>query len=144
MEIINNIIQKPSILEVQDFEVINNIVLPKDYRDFLFTYNGGIPVPNGNINPSTIITYLLGMNNNDFSVSLYKHINLYKNRLPFSTFPIATDPFGNLFIMSVHPEGFGHIYFWAHEEENEIQDGYYTGNCYFVAYSFTNFLKNLH
>ena len=44
---------------------------------------------------------------------------------------------------SLHPEGFGHIYFWDHEGEPEYQDGQYTDNCSFVAYSFTEFLENL-
>jgi len=51
--------------------------------------------------------------------------------------------FGNLFIMSVHPEGYGQVYFWDHEGEPEIQDGTYTDNCSFVAYSFSEFINSL-
>jgi hypothetical protein len=143
MEIINTNSKKLSLEEISDFEKVNDIVLPSDYKNFMLEYNGGQPVPDNNIHPPTVVRYLLGMNNESFSISLYKHIDTYKNRLPLSTFPIATDPLGNLFIMSLHPEGHGHIYFWDHEQEPIVQDGHYTDNCSFVAYSFDEFLRNL-
>lgn len=130
-------------IELNDFEKENSIKLPKDYRDFLLEFNGGCPDPNRNENPSTVVTYILGVHNGEYYASLYKHIDMFKNRLPVSSFPIATDPFGNLFLMSLHPEGHGHIYFWDHEGEPEYQDGHYTDNCSFVAYSFTEFINNL-
>jgi len=73
--------------------------------------NGGKPSPNRNERPDSIVTYVLGMHNGSYFASLYKHMDIFKGRLPLSTFPIATDPFGNLFIMSLHPNGHGHIYF---------------------------------
>jgi hypothetical protein len=110
---------------------------------FLLAHNGGEPYPNNNANPSTPVTYILGMHNGEYYASLYKHISMFENRLPLSTFPIATDAFGNLFIMSVHPANFGQIFFGDHEGEPEYQDGHYTENCRFVAYSFPEFLENL-
>ncbi len=68
---------------------------------------------------------------------------MFKGRLPLSSFTIAADPFGNLFIMSLHSEIYGCIYFWDHEGQPEHQDGHYTDNCSFVAYSFSEFLQNL-
>lgn len=130
-------------IELNDFENGNNIKLPRDYRTFLLEFNGGSPKQNRNEHPDTIVTYILGMHNGDYYASLYKHIDMVKDRLPLSTFPFATDPFGNLFIMSLHPESHGHIYFWDHEGEPECQDGHYIENCSFVAHSFTEFLKNL-
>jgi hypothetical protein len=130
-------------IELDDFEKENNIMLPKDYRDFLLTCNGGKPHPDKNDNPSTVVTYVLGMHNGDYYASLYKHVDMFKKRLPLSTLPIATDPFGNLFIMSVHPENYGHIFFWDHEGEPDYQDGHYVENCTFVAYSFSEFINNL-
>jgi len=130
-------------LELEDFEKTNEIVLPSDYREFLLEFNGGVPNPNRNMQRDTRVSYIFGMHNGEYYASLYKHVDMFKNRLPLSTFPIASDFFGNLFIMSVHPEGLGHIYFWAHEEEPAVQDGNYTDNCYFVAYSFSEFLNEL-
>src|SRR5215204_5613252 len=100
---------KLSLEELTDFEKTNQIDLPDDYRKFLLTYNGGKPLKSTNQTPSTIIRYLLGMHNGDFYASLNKYIAMYAKRLPFSTFPIATDAFGNLFIMSVHPDNYGEI-----------------------------------
>lgn len=134
---------KLSVLELDDFEIENAIKLPNDYRDFLLEFNGGVPIPNKNETPSTVVSYILGMHNGDYYASLYKHIDMFKGRLPASTFSIATDPFGNLFIMSLHPQGYGHIYFWDHEGEPSYQDGDYIDNCSFVAYSFSEFLTNL-
>ncbi len=130
-------------IELRDFEMVNNIRLPNDYREFLLEFNGGTPSPNRNETPDTIVTYILGMHNGNYYASLYKHIDMFKSRLPVSTLPIATDAFGNLFIMSLHPEGCGHIYFWDHEGEPEHQDGHYVDNCSFVAYSFSDFIYNL-
>ncbi|MBV4360346.1 SMI1/KNR4 family protein [Pinibacter aurantiacus] len=129
--------------ELNDFEAKNSISLPKDYKVFLLEFNGGSPSPNRNQNPETVVTYVLGMHNGEYYTSLYKHIDMFKHRLPLSTFPIATDSFGNLFIMSLHSDGYGNIYFWDHEGEAVHQDGHYVDNCYFVAYSFTEFVENL-
>jgi hypothetical protein len=130
-------------VELNDFELANNIKLPKDYRDFLLQFNGGSPHPNKSQPPSTHVTYIFGMHNGDYHASLYKHVEMFERRLPFSTFPIASDSFGNLFIMSLHSDGYGHIYFWDHEGEPAHQDGLYVDNCYFVAYSFSEFINNL-
>ena len=129
--------------ELSDFEKANKIELPSDYKYFLLGSNGGVPAPNKNTSPETIVTYMLGMHNGDYYASLYKHISLFMSRLPFSTFPIATDPFGNLFIMSLHLESYGYVYFWEHEGEPEMQDGHYTDNCHFVAHSFSEFVNSL-
>ena len=134
---------KLSDIELSDFEKANETELPLDYKRFLLEHNGGEPNPNGNANPSTVVSYILGMHNGEYYASLYKHISVFEHRLPFTTFPIATDPFGNLFIMSLYHENLGYIYFWDHEGEPEHQDGTYTDNCSFVAYSFTEFLENL-
>jgi hypothetical protein len=129
--------------ELNEFENENNVTLPEDYRHFLLEFNGGEPVLSRNEDIGTVVNYFLGMPNGEHYASLYKHIDMFKERLPLSTFPIATDPFGNLFIMSLHPESHGHIYFWDHEREPEHQDGHYVENCSFVAYSFSEFIKKL-
>lgn len=130
-------------IELHDFQKENGMKLPEGYKRFLLESNGRVPRPNRNKKPSTVVAYILGMHNGSHYASLYKHIDMFRNRLPVSTFPIATDPFGNLFIMSVHPDSYGHIYFWDHEGEPEFQDGHYVDNCYFVSYSFDEFINNL-
>jgi hypothetical protein len=139
----SNCFGKLSETEVTDFENVNSIKLPLEYKQFLLDFNGGVPEPNRNLNPNTYVTCILGMHNGPYHASLYKHIDMFKERLPLSTFPIGTDPFGNLFIMTLHSESYGQIFFWAHEEEPKIQDGHFTDNCYFVANSFSEFVNNL-
>ena len=129
--------------ELSDFEFANDSKLPDSYREFLLENNGGIPARQSIKSPDTLVTYLLGMHNGDYYSSLYKHIDVFKNRLPFSCFPIATDPFGNLFIMTLHPESYGQIFFWDQEAEPKAQDGHNISNISFVAYSFEEFLKML-
>jgi hypothetical protein len=129
--------------ELNDFESINRKRLPQFYRNFLLTHNGGEPFKQHNIHPSTLVSYILGMHNGEYYASLYKHVESFKHRLPYDTVPIATDPFGNLFIMSLHPENYGQIFFWDHEKEPTVQDGHQTENISFVAYSFEEFLENL-
>jgi hypothetical protein len=51
---------KLSIAEFGDFEKANHISLPNDYRSFLLEFNGGIPTPNKNLTPETVVAYLLG------------------------------------------------------------------------------------
>ena len=139
----SNLFGKLPVAELMDFEKENGIKLPEDYKNFLLTHNGGVPFPNNNPNPSTPVAYIFGMHNGEYYASLYKHIDMFSKRLPFDTFPIASDPFGNLFIMSLNPEGLGNVYFWDHEGEPTNQDGHYTDNTSFVAISFTEFLDNL-
>ncbi len=130
--------------ELNDFELTNNMKLPNDYRQFLLANNGGKPTKQANKSPETIVTYILGMHNGDYYASLYRHIDMFAKRIPFSTFPIATDSFGNLFLLSVHSENYGQIFFWDHEGEPEIQDGHYVDNVSFVADSFAEFMNKLH
>jgi hypothetical protein len=129
--------------ELSAFESTNQMELPQDYKEFLLTFNGGQPIKNKTDTPETIVTYILGMHNGDFYASLYKHIDMLSTRLPFSSLPIATDPFGNLFIMSLHPENYGQIFFWDHEGEPEHQDGHYVDNVSYVAASFGDFISKL-
>ena len=129
--------------ELSDFETTNHITLPPTYRSFLLKFNGGEPVRKTVKDTSFELLYIFGMHNGDYYASLYKHIEMFAGRLPFSTFPIAADPFGNLFLMSVHPECYGYIYFWDHEGEPEIQDGHYIDNMQFVAYSFEELIARL-
>ena len=138
-----NTFGKLSVEELNDFEIVNQIKLPEDYRIFLLENNGGIPLLQINQDSDKVVTYIFGMHNGDYYASLYKHIDMFQKRLPFGTFPIASDPFGNLFIMSLSPENHGQIFFWDHEEEPAEQDGHYIENISFVSYSFTEFQQQL-
>jgi hypothetical protein len=114
--------------ELNDFEDTNQKTLPVAYRNFLLENNGGIPLNQNNQVPKTIVEYIFGMHNGDYYASLYKNIDIYKNRLP---------------LMSLNAENYGQIFFWDHEGESKKQDGHYTDNVSFVAYSFAEFIGDL-
>jgi hypothetical protein len=139
----NNGLGKLPVIELEDFEKVNNIKLPKDYRAFLLEFNGGKPMPNVNPDTTRMVSYILGMHNDKYDESIYRVIEAYAGRLPFDSFPIARDPFGNLYLMSFNNEQHGFIYFWYHECESPVPDGNYVKNCHFVACSFTQFLEGL-
>lgn len=135
---------KLTLEELTDFEKTNQISLPEGYKKFLLKNNGGKPFKNTLQTPSTVIDHILGMHNGDYYASLYKHIHKFADRLPLSTFPVGNDAFGNLLIMSVHPDNYGQIFFWEQEGESAFQDGHYIDNVTFVAYSFDDLIDNLH
>jgi hypothetical protein len=134
---------KLSLPELEDFEKVNNRKLPEDYRSFLLESNGGVPRPNLRQITGKIVSCFLGMHNGPDYSSLYRAIESYSGRLPYCSFPIASDPFGNLFIMSLEEDCYGYIYFWDHENESPVTDGHYVKNCHFEAYSFSDFINEL-
>lgn len=129
--------------ELEAFEEVNKIQLPQEYCIFLLQHNGGKPSKDLLPGVNTNIAYFLGMHNANYYSSLYWHIETFSKRLPLCSFPVARDYFGNLLIISVHPESYGHIYYWDHENEPEMQDGHNTQNCVFIAHNFTELLNSL-
>lgn len=121
-----------------------NCHFPKDYKEFLLEYNGGVPEKTliyfGD--DGGIIKFFLGFSDD----SIYGVFDIYCrfiDRIPSNTLPIARDPGGNLFLMSIRGDDYGKIYFWDHEEESyegEVPD---YSNMTFVANSFTDLINNL-
>lgn len=113
--------------------------LPKDYRDFLLTYNGGSPNPNVFfISPEQQESNLSIL----FGITSKKAYDLWTNALDAyedmdrTVLPIGEDPGGNQIYLSLHPDTYGHIFFCDHE----IQ----APNCLFpIAGSFTDLLRKL-
>ena len=130
--------------EISDFEHAGNILLPGDYKTYLLEVNGGEPSPNLISGSSIKIRVFLGMHNDDSFSSIYDAISTYNERIPFNTFPIAKDYFGNLLIMSVHLQSHGGIYFWNHEGEAKVRDGHFIGNISGVALSFSDLIEKFH
>ena len=121
---------------------------PEDYKKFLLEYNGGIPerdivsFTEKDEITENYIELILGICN-EYAYSLKRKNNMFHNRIPSNTIIIASDPGGNLFLMSIRGDDYGTIYFWDHEEEVcEGQEPDYS-NLIFVAKSFTDLLNNL-
>ena len=122
-----------------------NAKLPKSYRDFLQTTNGGKPVnskfrfkmKDGTEQDSTV-HYFFGLGSGRVGDLLAK-FELFKERIPLGHLPIASDPFGNLILIRL----FGQdppVFFWDHEIELNEATG---SNVSKIANSFSDFIANL-
>ncbi|MGL5784970.1 MAG: SMI1/KNR4 family protein, partial [Alphaproteobacteria bacterium] len=72
-------------------------------------------------------------------------MNMYLERIPLNTIPIANDQNGNLVLLSVKGSDRGKIYFWDHEMEADTDHGETPdySNLTLVADSFDEFIQNL-
>ncbi|GKT02366.1 SMI1/KNR4 family protein [Acidovorax sp. SUPP3434] len=116
--------------------------LPEDYRDFLLKNNGGIPIPNaikteGNIR---VVNSLLALNApSGFYDSIDNYLEIYKDRIPNNTLPIASAGSSDLILMKT--DGVGGIYYWDHnfESDGDGVENYYE-NMEMLASNFSEFL----
>jgi hypothetical protein len=127
-----------------EFKQRYNLSLPADYEAFLLEHNGGNPIPSANRNPETEVQWIFGIHQGEYWASLEKKMQTFHGRLPQNTLPIASDPGGNLFLISLRAETYGQIWFWDHENEAEEDAGEYFGNIIKTADSFTGFIDNLY
>lgn len=126
---------------IQDFERINGVQLPQQYREFLLKYNGGYPKPYyftiskeqgiGMVN----IFYGIG----EMYDNLDKKIDIFDDIFDAGFIPIADDSGGNQICLGLTEMHFGNVYFWIHDEDPEDMD-----NMYFLAKDFLGFLEKLH
>lgn len=129
---------------IADFEVKFSILLPTDYKDFLLEHNGGCPKPNTNRFPETDVQWIYGIHQYDYWANLIEHIDMFKERIPSDTIPIANDSGGNLFLLSLRNDSKGEVWFWNHEEEAEENGHEYLENITKVSDSFNSFIDNLY
>ena len=99
--------------DIMAMEKSYNIVLPKDYVDFLVTYNGGLtPDTDFRLNKiSSDIVGFYGIGNVDLSFDSIDVLQWVKNNF----FPIAEDSFGNYIVINLSSNYFGQIFFCDHE-----------------------------
>ena len=116
-------------------------VIPKDYRDFLTVLAGCSfnriilfksrnnaaeyihSEGSGYANPifkGSQIAYFYGSDKGSYSISWA--YSTYPERIPDFCLPIASDGFGNQFILSLQENSRGSIYFWDHENEWDAED----------------------
>jgi hypothetical protein len=123
--------------------------LPKTYREFLLSYNGGIPENNlvfdyvdDNNTLGSNLRYLFGITPED-NLNVLRYIETYENRIPKTMFPIATDDFGNLILIGVKNPYRGKVYFWDHEMEADEEEQPYYENIFLISSSFEEFIEGL-
>jgi len=152
----------PTEIELNKFETEVG-KLPDDYREFLLKINGGQPTGDTdlfcqlrwsgqawaeNLTESMLdVIYPLGKESPDLGLDLYacyEAFVLERSRIPKGTIPIATDPGGNQYLISLNERDHGHIYFWympseKNEDDNTAPD---YRNIADVATSFSEFLNS--
>ncbi|NBW36200.1 MAG: SMI1/KNR4 family protein [Cytophagia bacterium] len=128
---------------IEEFEQLNSIKLPSDYREFLIKNNGGRPTPNTLSIVETDVNYLFGIHDGPAWADLIRTIDTYEGRIPDWYMPIGVDSGGNLFIQSLYKENFGVIAFWDHERESKDDGREYFDNLTWLANSFKEFFNGL-
>lgn len=135
---------------LEGFESKWNIKFPKEYRNFLLEYNGGIPYPASFslIKKTTLIDSLISEIRNfmaistnwqnsklDYGSNMDWLYSVYRNRfdMPKHMLPIAIADLGVVCI-SINEKDYGKIYFWETESE-QFQ---------LISNSFKEFLESLY
>lgn len=104
------------------FERTTQLTIPREYREFLRCQNGGVPVKRNfrfgrKPYQDSILRHFLGVGvKGAFDVSYF--IDVYHGRIPERTFPIASDEFDNLILVSQQRGSTNHVLFWDHEKES--------------------------
>lgn len=131
---------------VTQFETLNSLILPSDYRTFLQETNGGHPTPNRCYVPGlqahVTVDVLFGISLRERSLNLDAWLTEFRDELAPGIVVIGGDPGPNLFVLGTTGEFVG-VYFWDHAHVFEVSsEG--DGNTYFIAATFTDFLDSLH
>ena len=129
---------------LNDFIKKYSLTLPDDYIQFLLEHNGGAPVPSTNKTPETFVQWIYGIQDEENWASLEWNMEIFDERIPSKTLPIASDPGGNQFLLSLRKDSYGQIWFWDHENECETNAKEYFDNIIKSADSFSNFINDLY
>jgi hypothetical protein len=113
---------------LNDLETSLGFRLPDDYRRFLMEFNGGAPEPSvctfetsdGPSNAS--VRFFLTIEPSVKSYSIERYLRVFASRIPAGLMPIASDSFGNLFLIDGGAKAYGSVYFWDHELEDADED----------------------
>lgn len=100
------------------FERDTGVCIPREYRDFLVCQNGGAPVKRNvtfgkKAYQDTVLRAFFGVSG---ASNLTIILDVYAGRIPPETFPIASDEFDNLILISQHGKA-NPVLFWDHEKE---------------------------
>jgi hypothetical protein len=133
---------KISLQDIKQFEHEYNVILPKQYVDFLLKYNGGYPQEsNFKISDNqgeSLVNKFYGIG--DMKSNLAKVFEVLEGEIPEDFISIANDPGGNEILLGVSGEYQDKIYLWIHDIEPEDE----MGNVFILADSFSEFFNNLY
>lgn len=135
--------------QIASLEKLLGCRLPKEYRAFLVTFNGGKPNPAYVQVPTDPTIANVGVGDffglfgttktfNSLAWAM-EHLGV---ALPKGHLPIAAD--SDAFTLSLRRKDFGCIYFWNHETDQVDDDGHYLeGAAHLLASSFDEFLTRI-
>lgn len=120
--------------------------LPRPYRDFLLSSNGGVPVPNtvdvpGYDQSPTDLQEFFGLGLASETSRIEWNIEMFSERLDPRLVPIACDSGGNLFCLSIRPADEGAVLYC--DLEAVYADYGKTPPTYLVAPDFSQFVTGL-
>jgi cell wall assembly regulator SMI1 len=127
--------------DIASFEAEIGNKLPADYKEFLLTYNGGMPskcrflISEEQGYTSAELFYGL---TDDKDYGLRRNYSLFRiyNDVHQTIIPIAEDAGGNRICIGLSGENNNKIYFWDHEQSKGK-------NLFFICQGFSEFLKKL-
>lgn len=120
---------------------------PKDFVEFLVTYNGGAPSVGKfcfkDSDGGSSVRYFHGIRKKADSDDLLRNIEVYKERVPSDFVPIASDYGGNKIMLAVSGPMYGQVFFWDHENEADEGQMPTMQNMTLVSKNFTLFVASL-
>lgn len=131
-----------SLENIKQFEHEYNVMLPKQYVDFLLKYNGGYPIESNfkisDDEGESLVNKFYGIG--DMKSNLAKVFEILEGEIPEGFISIADDPGGNEILLGVGGKYQEKVYFWIHDIEPEDE----MGNMFILADSFSEFFNNLY
>lgn len=135
------------------------LALPEQYREYLMNFDEVFFDNEIEFTPIEANPWTTSEGKQSFDEfygldDLYKHLDLYQDRMPNDLIPIGECPGGNLICLGVKGSILDKVYFWDHENEytarvmiEEVAPtkdiNLYWDNLYFVADTLIGFLHTL-
>jgi hypothetical protein len=122
-----------------------NVALPPEYRTFLCTFNGGVPVPDKFMVPdrgAVMLGVLFGVGTERKALDLeyeQEQATMW-DPLPPGHIAVGEDPGGSLLLLSTLGKDAGRVWFWDRVGFWVREDGQ---NTFPVAASFAEFVESL-
>jgi len=144
--------------EIENLQRVLQVQLPEQYRRFLLQYNGGVPDPALNClyripqefqsqfaeGFDLVVVHCFYFVKSPIEACALIGLNIdYRGRIPSDTIMIASDPFGDQFLLGVGKENTDRIYYWDHDSEgfDPPEDMYH--NVAQISPSFERFIDSL-
>jgi hypothetical protein len=114
--------------EIQDFERSLGSSLPRSYREFIKTTNGGVPSAQnnsylGDSRPWLTILHFFSFDKGYDEGTMPVQFEFYRERIDECFIPVAFDELGNVVCVGYKSPFRGVVAFWNHEFEGVVGGG---------------------